>query len=58
MEIFCSPHSSGILYSITVCLVRKVLRSLRSVDILGSKCPGMECEIPEEQKPQFTALQA
>jgi len=50
MEIFCS-HSSGILYSTTVCLMPEVLRSLNSVDILGSKHPGMECEIPEEQKP-------
>jgi len=50
MEIFFSPHSSGILYSITVCLVPNILRSLNSVDILGSKHPGMECEIPEEQK--------
>ena len=57
-EIFCSRHSSGILYSITVCLVPEVLRSLHSVDILVSKHPGMECDIPEEQKPQFTTLKA
>jgi hypothetical protein len=58
MEIFCSLHFSGILYSITVCFVPKVLRSLHSVDILGSKHPGMECDTPEEQKPQFTTLKA
>jgi hypothetical protein len=34
----------------------KILRSLHSVDILGSKHPGMECDIPEEQTPQFTTL--
>jgi len=58
MEIFCNLHSSGILSSITVCLVPEVLRSLHSVDILGSKYPGMECDIPEEQKPQFTTLKS
>jgi len=38
--------------------VPEILRSLQSVGILGSKHPGMGCDIPEEQKPQFTTLKA